>query len=163
LTTRRRYIENRNDNEAAMMVSAPELPSTFGGVSAPAGSQAGSAAGGVRLLLRIEGAGAFAAALALYAHGDFSWLLFAAFFLAPDLTMLAYLAGPRVGAVAYNAAHVYVLPLTLLVVGFVAGLPAAMAGALIWIAHIGFDRALGCGLKYATGFRDTHLGRIGRR
>ena len=46
--------------------------------------------------------------------------------------MLAYLAGPRVGAAAYNAAHVYVLPLTLLVVGFVAGLPAAMAGALIW-------------------------------
>jgi hypothetical protein len=163
LTTRRRYIENRNDNEAAMMVSAPELPSTFGGVSAPTGSQAGSAAGGVRLLLRIEGAGAFAAALALYAHGDFSWLLFAAFFLAPDLTMLAYLGGPRVGAVAYNAAHVYVLPLTLLVVGFVAGLPAAMAGALIWIAHIGFDRALGYGLKHATGFGDTHLGRIGRR
>ena len=62
-----------------------------------------------------------------------------------------------------NAAHVYVLPLALLVVGFVAGLPAAMAGALIWIAHIGFDRALGYGLKYATGFGDTHLGRIGRR
>jgi hypothetical protein len=77
--------------------------------------------------------------------------------------MLAYLAGPRVGAVAYNAADVYVPPLTLLVVGFVAGLPAAMAGALIWIAHIGFDRALGYGLKYATGFGDTHLGRIGRR
>ena len=50
-----------------------------------------------------------------------------------------------------------------MVVGFVSGLPAAMAGALIWIAHIGFDRALGYGLKYATGFRDTHLGRIGRR
>src|SRR5580700_2131856 len=66
-----------------MMVSAPELPSTFGGVSAPTGSQAGSAAGGVRLLLRIEGAGAFAAALALYAHGDFSWLLFAASSLRP--------------------------------------------------------------------------------
>ena len=34
--------------------------------------------------------------------------------------------------------------------------------ALIWIAHIGLDRALGYGLKYATGFGDTHLGRIGR-
>jgi hypothetical protein len=120
-------------------------------------------AGGVRLLLRIEGAAAFAAALALYAHGDFSWLLFAALFLAPDLTMLAYLSGPRVGAAAYNAVHVYVLPLTLLLAGFIAGLPAAMAGALIWIAHIGLDRALGYGLKYATGFGDTHLSRIGRR
>ena len=77
--------------------------------------------------------------------------------------MLGYLSGPRVGAAAYNAVHVYVLPLTLLLAGFIAGLPAAMASALIWIAHIGLDRALGYGLKYATGFGDTHLGRIGRR
>jgi len=146
-----------------MMVSAPEIPSAFGPASTSAGHQAGSLAGGVRLLLRLEGAAVFAAALALYAHGGFSWLLFAALFLAPDLTMLAYLAGPRAGAAAYNAAHVYMLPLALLVVGFSAGAPAAMAGALIWIAHIGFDRALGYGLKYATGFGDTHLGRIGRK
>lgn len=145
------------------MVSASELPSAFDGVSGPAGSQAGSVAGGVRLSLRLEGAAAFAVALVLYGHGGSSWLLFAALFLAPDLTMLAYLAGPRVGAAAYNAAHLYVLPLALLVVGFVAGVPVAMACILIWIAHIGFDRALGYGLKYATGFGDTHLGRIGRR
>lgn len=30
--------------------------------------------------------------------------------------------------------------------------------ATIWAAHIGFDRALGYGLKYPTGFADTHLG-----
>ena len=35
--------------------------------------------------------------------------------------------------------------------------------ALIWAAHIGFDRALGYGLKYPTSFGETHLGRIGRR
>jgi hypothetical protein len=34
--------------------------------------------------------------------------------------------------------------------------------ATIWIAHIGFDRALGYGLKYGSGFTHTHLGRIGR-
>ena len=146
-----------------MMASASELPSALDAVSGPAGGQAGSVAGGVRLSLRLEGAAAFAAALVLYAHGGFSWPLFAALFLAPDLTMLAYLAGPRVGAAAYNAVHLYVLPLALLLVGFFAGVPVAMACGLIWIAHIGFDRALGYGLKYATGFGDTHLGRIGRR
>jgi hypothetical protein len=31
---------------------------------------------------------------------------------------------------------------------------------LIWIAHIGLDRAIGYGLKYPTGFRDTHLGKV---
>jgi hypothetical protein len=145
------------------MTSALNIPPAFGPVAAPAGSQAGSVVGGVRLLLRLEGAAALAAALALYAHGGFSWLLLAALFLSPDLTMLAYFAGPRIGAAAYNAAHVYALPLALLLAGFIAGLPAATAGALIWIAHIGIDRALGYGLKYATGFGDTHLGRIGRR
>lgn len=33
--------------------------------------------------------------------------------------------------------------------------------ALIHLAHIGFDRALGYGLKYGTAFGDTHLCRIG--
>jgi hypothetical protein len=39
--------------------------------------------------------------------------------------------------------------------------PIAGSVALIWLAHIGFDRALGYGLKYKAGFGFTHLGRIG--
>jgi hypothetical protein len=30
----------------------------------------------------------------------------------------------------------------------------------IWAAPIGFDRLLGYGLEDATGFKDTHLGRV---
>ncbi len=41
--------------------------------------------------------------------------------------------------------------------------PRLWLAALVWIAHIGFDRALGFGLKYASRFGDTHLGRTGRR
>jgi hypothetical protein len=67
------------------------------------------------------------------------------------------------GCIAYNLAHTYALALALTLAGFLAGVPAAAAGGLIWIAHIGFDRALGYGLKYSSGFGDTHLGRIGRR
>jgi hypothetical protein len=146
-----------------MMASAPEIQSAFVPVPPAAGSQAGPVAGSVRLLLRFEGAALFAAALLLYGHGGFSWVLFAALLLAPDLMMLAYLAGLRTGAAAYNAVHTYVPALLLLLAGFVASLPAATAGALIWIAHIGMDRALGYGLKYPTGFGDTHLGRVGRQ
>jgi Domain of unknown function (DUF4260) len=122
----------------------------------------GFATGGVRTLLRLEGFAAFAAALTAYAQAKFSWPAFALFFLAPDLAMLAYLAGPRAGAIAYNFAHTYALALGLLLAGFLVGVPMAAGGGLIWIAHIGFDRALGYGLKYPTGFGDTHLGRIGR-
>ena len=146
-----------------MTASAPEFRSTLNAIPASAGGKARSAAGGVRSLLRIEGAAVFAAALALYAHGGFSWPMFALLFFAPDLTMLAYLAGPRAGATAYNAVHTYLPTLALVLAGFFFGLPAASACGLIWIAHIGFDRALGYGLKYATGFSDTHLGRISRR
>jgi Domain of unknown function (DUF4260) len=65
--------------------------------------------GGVRLLLRLEGLAALAASLALYAHAGFSWPIFALFLLAPDLSMLGYLAGPRAGAAAHNLVHTYVL------------------------------------------------------
>ncbi len=129
-----------------------------------AGSRAsdGFASGSVRATLRLEGAAALAAAAALYAHAGFSWPLFAALFLAPDLAMLGYLVGPRLGAGAYNVAHTYALALPLALAGLFMGRPAVVAVALTWVAHIGFDRALGYGLKYSSGFGDTHLGRIGR-
>jgi hypothetical protein len=34
--------------------------------------------------------------------------------------------------------------------------------AMIWLAHIGFDRALGYGLKYASGLASRIWGRIGK-
>ncbi len=122
----------------------------------------GAAYGSARAFLRLEGAAAFAAAAALYAHVGFSWPLFAVLFLAPDLAMCGYLVNPRLGAAAYNVAHTYALALPLALLGFLAGMPLVLAVGLIWIAHIGFDRALGYGLKYPTRFGDSHLGRIGR-
>lgn len=120
----------------------------------------GAAAGPIRTLLRAEGLAALAIAVMLYARADYSWALFAILFLAPDVSFAGYLAGPRVGAAAYNSLHSYVGPLLLAGVLFVTG--GALAVPLIWVAHIGFDRALGYGLKYPSGFTDTHLGRIGR-
>ena len=116
-----------------------------------------------RLLLRLEGAAMFVLAVVLYPKVSDSWLLFAVLFLAPDLGMLGYLGGARIGAIAYNAAHVELLPIALAVVGLLYPAVLLIALALIWLAHIGIDRALGYGLKYEAGFRFTHLGRIGRR
>ncbi len=116
----------------------------------------------MRTLLRMEGLAVLALATAAYAQFGAGWGWFALLFLLPDLSFLAYLAGPRVGAAAYNAAHSYVLPVMLLAMGVLGTAPAVLAVALVWFAHIGFDRALGYGLKYASGFRQTHLGPIGR-
>jgi hypothetical protein len=125
-------------------------------------AEAGSASGGVRLLLRAEGLVVLAASVAAYAQFGAGWGWFALLFLLPDLSFLAYLAGPRAGAAAYNAAHSYAGPLGLLALGVLGAQPGLLAIALVWCAHIGFDRALGYGLKYASGFGQTHLGRVGR-
>lgn len=117
---------------------------------------------GVRILLRLEGFALTVVALALYARAGGTATLFALLFLAPDVSMLFYVFGPRIGAAAYNTAHSTLAPLALVAVSLSAPQPAILPVALIWLAHIGFDRALGYGLKRATGFGDTHLGRIGK-
>jgi hypothetical protein len=111
-------------------------------------------------LLRVEGAVVAAAAIALYVHVDGSWWLFLALALAPDLSMLGYLAGPAVGAVAYDLVHTYALPVLLAAVGVLADAELAVQVGLVWITHIGIDRVLGYGLKYPSGFKDTHLQRV---
>lgn len=115
-----------------------------------------------RRLLRLEGLAMLVAATVAYGQSGSGWGLFAAAFLLPDLTMLGYLAGPRAGAAAYNAGHSYLGPALLLGLAGTLGGPGVVPLALIWFAHIGFDRLLGYGLKHTSGFRDTHLGRIGR-
>ena len=112
------------------------------------------------LLLRLEGGVIFAASVLAYFREDGGWILFAVLLLSPDLSMLGYLAGPRTGSVAYNLAHTYVWPVALLLLGVFAGWALGTQLALIWLAHIGADRLLGYGLKYPTGFKDTHLQRV---
>lgn len=115
-----------------------------------------------RIVLRAEGAALLLIAVALYARVGGSWWLFAILFLAPDLSCLGYFGGARIGAITYNAAHTLVGPLLLASAGILLPLQVLIPLALIWVAHIGFDRLLGYGLKYAAGFGFTHLGQIGR-
>lgn len=114
----------------------------------------------VRWILQLEGFAIFAVAVWAYVGTGGGWLFFAALILLPDLFMLGYLRGPRLGALVYNLGHTYPVPLGLLAVGYALGLPALVPVALIWVAHIGADRAMGFGLKYASGFKDTHLSRV---
>jgi uncharacterized protein DUF4260 len=53
-------------------------------------------------------------------------------------------------------------PMSLMIAGFALASPLTLSIAMIWLAHIGIDRALGYGLKYEAGFTFTHLGRIGQ-
>jgi Domain of unknown function (DUF4260) len=116
----------------------------------------------VRGWLRLEGAAVFLAGLVLYAQLGAPWWLAVPLLLLPDVSAAGYLAGPRIGALAYNVVHNWAFGLALLGVGLAASVaPIAVLGAAA-IAHVGMDRAVGYGLKLPTSFQDTHLGRIGR-
>jgi hypothetical protein len=113
--------------------------------------------GAPNLILRAEGAAVLLASVWAYALGEGGWWMFALLLLGPDLSMLGYLRGPRVGAAAYNLGHTYLVPLGLLALGQGLAAPLLTALGLIWAAHIGLDRMLGYGLKYHWGFKATHL------
>ena len=112
-------------------------------------------------LLRLEHAAMAIAALVAYQFWGDSWWLFAALILVPDLSMAGYLVGSRIGAWCYNAVHSWIAPVALWLAAMAAGWPLLTQLAIILAAHIAIDRALGYGLKHESGFRDTHLGRIG--
>ncbi len=138
-------------NTAATDSAAPTTPTPVGAIR-----------GVPRIVLRLEAAVVLAAAVCAYAHLSGRWGWFAALFLLPDLSFIGYLANARVGSITYNMAHSYIGPALLALVAFALGAPSLLPGVAIWVAHVGFDRALGYGLKYATAFGDTHLGRVGR-
>lgn len=110
-----------------------------------------------RTFLRVEGVAALGIALGGYftLNGPI-WLL-VVLALAPDLSMIGYLAGPRVGSLTYNIVHTYTLPIFLGALGFWADIRIALLVALIWAGHIGADRLVGYGLKFESGFKNTHL------
>jgi len=127
------------------------------------GQETGVVTGGVNIILRLEGLTLFAGMVLLYAMWGGSWWVFGVLFFIPDLRFAAYLADSRTGAIVYNAAHCYMVPVSLMIAGFLLPDPLTLSIAFIWMAHIGIDRALGYGLKYQKGFGFTHLGRIGRK
>lgn len=113
-----------------------------------------------RTWLRLEGAALLAASVLAYHWQLGSWTTFAWLVVAPDLSLLAYVAGPVVGARVYNLVHALVAPIFLGMYGIAVGRSDVVPYALAWTAHIGLDRVLGLGLKYPSAFADTHLGRL---
>ena len=107
---------------------------------------------------RLEATAFLVAAVAAHGLLGFSWGVFAACFFLPDLSIALYFVNTRVGGMAYNLAHCFVWPLAIGSFGVLADAAGAQQAALVWGAHIAFDRALGWGLKYEQGFSHTDMG-----
>lgn len=113
-------------------------------------------------LQRLEG-------LVLFLGGIYAWIvlggvwwLFLLLLLTPDISMVGYMVNARVGAAIYNLVHSYPFPALSLVLGLWLSIPVLTFAGILVLAHIGWDRMLGYGLKLPSSFQDTHLGRIGK-
>ncbi len=104
------------------------------------------------VLLRAEGGVLLALSVLLYWLNGGSWVWFGLLLFAPDLSALGYLAGPRIGATAYNLFHTYAVPVLLAAYGLLGGNPGVVSVALVWSAHIAMDRLVGYGLKSPMKF-----------
>lgn len=122
----------------------------------------GFVTGQIRQVLRGEALVILGASTTLFfLLGGDPWL-FAVLFFTPDLSIAGYIGGRKAGSVIYNTVHSYALPAIMAVTGVMTGLTIVWQIGLILVAHAAFDRSLGYGLKYAAGFRHTHLGPIGK-
>jgi len=114
----------------------------------------------LRKIISIEYILAFIITASFYGHLNFPWLYFIVFLWFPDITMVGYLINTKIGALFYNMGHSFVLPAMLMVIGLLTTTSIPLMAALIWLAHIFLDRALGYGLKYDDAFKKTHLQQI---
>lgn len=112
-------------------------------------------------LLKLEELAQALVAVAVFSRLPYAWWVLPATFLLPDLSMVGYLAGPRVGAFCYNLAHHKALAVAVGLGGWWLSQPVLLLAGTVLLFHSAFDRLLGYGLKYETGFRDTHLGHAG--
>ena len=115
----------------------------------------------VKAILHLEGAVVLAASIWFYFfQADGGWVLFAVLILAPDLSMIGFVKDTRLGSITYNLMHNYVLAVAAIVIGVAADTNLVTLLGLILSAHVGMDRSLAYGLKYASDFKDTHMQRV---
>ncbi|NOS85397.1 MAG: DUF4260 domain-containing protein [Ignavibacteria bacterium] len=116
----------------------------------------------MKIILKLEELFMLVLAIYLFTFLDYSWWLFAAFFLAPDIGMLGYLVNTKTGAITYNIFHHKGVAIAFYFGGILLNIPVCMFIGIIMFAHSSFDRVLGYGLKYSDNFKNTHLGAIGK-
>lgn len=114
-------------------------------------------------ILKLESLAFFIATIWAYYLIGASWWIFLVLILVPDIFMVGYLKDSKLGALVYNTGHMYIIPLSLLGIYLLCHVLVLLPISIIWLAHISMDRMLGYGLKLDTGFKDTHLGNIGKK
>jgi hypothetical protein len=88
-----------------------------------------------------------------------TWIWFFIFF-SPDISMLGYLVNAKVGAITYNIFHHKGIAIACIAIGYFTKVEVLLSIGILLFTHASFDRIMGYGLKYSTGFKNTHLGKL---
>ena len=94
---------------------------------------------------------------------DAPWWCYLLLFMGPDISMLGYVFGNKIGAYSYNLFHHKAVGVVFLVTGLILENQVAAITGLIILGHSSMDRLFGYGLKTEQGFKFTHLGIIGNK
>lgn len=116
----------------------------------------------MKSVVSLENSGLFALSVYLFSLLDFSWWWFPVLLLLPDLSMIGYVFGNKSGAILYNIFHHQGIAILVYFSGIYLENELVQLVGIILFAHSVMDRIFGYGLKYFTGFQDTHLGKIGK-
>jgi Domain of unknown function (DUF4260) len=101
-------------------------------------------------------------ALSFHSLGLAGWIWVLLFF-TPDISMLGYLAGAKSGAFIYNLFHHKGVAIAIIAIEYFLRSELVLSVGILLFAHASFDRIWGYGLKYVTGFKDTHLGSLEKK
>ncbi len=124
-------------------------------------------------VLKLEELAQLLGCIALLAMNGVPWWAYLILVMGPDISMLGYLIGTRMGAFTYNLFHHKAFALLVggigsasLMLSLVDSTPAMskvlMLAGIIPYGHSSLDRLFGYGLKFSDGFQHTHLGWIGK-
>ncbi len=113
-------------------------------------------------LIKLEEAFMFGITIFLFSKLDYVWWVYPALLFTPDLSMLGYLGGTKLGTITYNFVHHKALGISIYIIGILSANPGVQLAGLILFGHSSMDRMFGYGLKYTDSFQNTHLGFIGK-
>ena len=117
----------------------------------------------MRNLIRAEELAMFGASIYALSLFYVPWWCYVLLALGPDISMIAYAAGNRAGAIFYNLFHHKGVAVVVFLTGLLLPDTAVQVAGIIIFGHSSMDRVFGYGLKYSRGFGYTHLGEIGRK
>ena len=91
------------------------------------------------------------------------WWYYPLLLLGPDISMIGYAGGNKLGAFMYNLFHHKGVAIGIFILGFLLPDMIIQLTGIILFGHSSMDRMFGYGLKLKEGFKYTHLGLLNKK